>query len=369
MSERSDSKPHEIEDSLRDALSYTQAIVDTVREPLLVLDRQLRVTTASRAFYHTFAVSPEETLQHFIYDLGDGQWNIPGLRTLLEEVLPQHKAFHDFEVVHRFPTIGRRVMLLNARKLFRTSNNTEHIFLAIEDITQRKRILDELVRSNEDLQRFAYVAAHDLRSPLNSGLNLLQLLARQRKDTSEQCDAQLLDLAIANFTRLGELMEAILAYSAAENAPQRRTLISLEEPLQIALQNLQHHVQSAGATIDARALPSLSTDRTQIVMVFQNLIGNAIKYRGKEPLIIVIEAAKMAGEWQVTVRDNGIGFEQEYASQIFEPFRRLHGAGIPGSGIGLATCKRIIERLGGKIWAESGPGKGSAFYFTLPPGA
>jgi signal transduction histidine kinase len=366
MSDRSDSKTHEIEDDLRDALSFTQAIVDTVREPLLVLDRELRVTTASRAFYRTFRVSPEVTLQQFIYDLGNGQWNIPGLRTLLEEVLPQHKAFRDFEVVHTFPSIGRKIMLVNARKLFRASNNTEHIVLAIEDITEKKRISDELVRSNEDLQRFAYVAAHDLRSPLNSGLNLLHLLARKRKDTFAEDDAQLLDLAIANFIRLGELMEAILAYSAAENAPHTHAVISLEQPLQIALQNLQHHIQEAGATIDARPLPSLSTDRTQMVMVFQNLIGNAIKYRGKDPPLIVIEAAKMAGEWQVTVRDNGVGFEQEYVAQIFEPFRRLHGAAIPGSGIGLATCKRIIERLGGKIWAESAPGKGSAFYFTLP---
>ena len=95
------------------------------------------------------------------------------------------------------------------------------------------------------------------------------------------------------------------------------------------------------------------------------MIGN-IKYRGKEPPLIVVDAAKMVDEWQVVVRDNGVGFEQEYAAQIFEPFRRLHGRGIPGSRIGLATCKGIIERLGGKIWAESAPGKGSAFYFTLP---
>jgi len=207
---------------------------------------------------------------------------------------------------------------------------------------------------NEDLQRFAYVAAHDLRSPLNSGLNLLQLLARQRKDTFQEGDARLLDLAIASFTRVGELMEAILAYSAVENASQRRAVVSLAEPLHIALQNLQHHIQNAAVIVDARALPSVSTDRTQMVMVFQNLIGTAIKYRGKEPPCVVIEAAKLAGEWQLTVRDNGVGFEQEYAAQIFEPFRRLHGAGIPGSGIGLATCKRIIEHSGGKIWGGVG---------------
>jgi nitrogen-specific signal transduction histidine kinase len=137
------------EAQLKEAISFTQSIVDTVREPLLVLDWDLRVTAASRAFYQTFRVSPDETLSHFIYDLGNGQWNIPALRTLLEEVLPQHKAFDDFEVVHNFPGIGKKAMLLNARKLWREANNTEHILLAIEDETERKRIFDELVRSNE----------------------------------------------------------------------------------------------------------------------------------------------------------------------------------------------------------------------------
>jgi chemotaxis family two-component system sensor kinase Cph1 len=333
-----------------------------------VLDGNLRVATASGAFYQTFGVSPEGTLHRFIYDLGDGEWNVPTLRVLLEEVLTQHKTFQDFEIVHTFSKIGRKVMLLNARKLLHDSSNSEHILLAIEDVTERKRISDELVRSNEDLQRFAYVAAHDLRSPLNSGLTLLHLLARQRNNTWAAGDAQLLDLAIANFMRLGELMEAILAYSAAENAPHSYAAITLEEPLQIAVQNLQHHIDQAGATIDIRALPSVRTDRTQMVMVFQNLIGNAIKYRSDQPPVIVIEAAEMAGGWQVTVTDNGLGFEQEYAAQVFEPFRRLQGAAIPGSGIGLATCKRIIERLSGKIWAASAPGKGSAFSFTLPLG-
>lgn len=112
-------------------------------------------------------------MQRFIYDLGDGQWNIPRLRALLEEALREQKAFQDFEVVHSFPKIGRKVMLVNARQLFHDSSNTAHILVAIEDITDRKRISDELVRSNEDLKRFAYVAAHDLRSPLSSGLNLL----------------------------------------------------------------------------------------------------------------------------------------------------------------------------------------------------
>ncbi len=358
-------KHAEREAELRDAISFTRSIVDAVREPLLVLDANLCVTTASHAFYQAFRVSPDQTIGRFIYDLGDGQWNIPALRTLLEEVLPQHKTFNDFEVVHDFPGIGKKVMLLNARKLWREANNTEHFLLAIEDITEGKRISEELLRSNEDLQRFAYVAAHDLRSPLNSGLNLLQLLSRRIKGTIEEGDAHTLELAMSNFWRLSELMEDILAYSAAENAPQQRRSVNLQEPLDIALANLQHHIEQAGATITATPLPTVSTDRSQMVMVFQNLIGNAIKYHGSEPPQIEITAVQNDGHWQVSVSDKGDGFPQEHATKIFEPFRRLHGAGVPGSGIGLATCKRVIERLGGKIWAESKPGSGATFYFTL----
>ena len=358
--------PEETETKLRDTLEYTQSIVDTVREPMLVLDSNLRVATASRAFYHTFGVSPDRTINQFVYALGDGQWDIPALRTLLEDVLAQHREFQDFEVAHHFPNIGPKVMLLNARKLWRQGNGTEHILLAIEDVTERKRISEALVRSNEDLQRFAYVAAHDLRSPLNGGLSLLELLVRRSKDSLDEGDAQLLELAIANFRRLGELMEDILTYSAAENAPQRHTVIHLDEPLRIALENLRHHIETARANITFDTLPIVSTDRTQMVMVFQNLIGNAIKYRGSAPPRIRIDTAMGPGAWHVSISDNGVGFEQEHAARIFEPFRRLHGAKLPGSGIGLATCKRVIERLGGKIWAESAPGKGSTFHFTLP---
>ena len=118
-----------------------------MREPLLVLDADLRVTTASRSFYQTFGVAPAETLGQFIYNLGDGQWDIPALRTLLEQVLPQHRTLENFEVVHSFPEIGEKGTLLNARKLWRPGNNTEHILLAIEDVTERKRMSEELVRS------------------------------------------------------------------------------------------------------------------------------------------------------------------------------------------------------------------------------
>jgi PAS domain S-box-containing protein len=348
------------------ALAYAQRIIDTVREPMLVLDEALHVQTASRAFLSTFGVSREETEGRFIYDLGNGEWDIPALRTLLEDVLKEREDFQDFEVIHDFPLLGRRVMLLNARRIRTEEDDSELVLLAIEDITERKRIHDELVSSNEDLQRFAYVAAHDLRTPLNAALNLSRLLERRAQDKLDAQERELLRLSVESMERLNTLMKDILTFSEMGSAPQQLRLISLDEPLQIALANLRHHIEAAGATISVGTLPQVRSDRTQMVMVFQNLIGNAIKYRREEAPHVRIEAVEEGSDWRVSVGDNGQGFNPEQASAIFEPFKRLHGTDIKGSGIGLATCKRIVERSGGRIWAESTPGQGSTFFFTIP---
>lgn len=240
------------------------------------------------------------------------------------------------------------------------------MLLAIEDITERKRLSEELIRSNEDMQRFAYVAAHDLRAPLHGALKLSKLAARRLADRVQQDEAHLLALSVENLERLSALMQDILTYSEMGNAPQQRTSVNLAEPLKIALLNLEHHIEQNQAVIDVQPLPTVAADRTQMVMVFQNLIGNALKYRRVEAPHIRIDAVREETHWRVSVADNGQGFDSEYAETIFKPFRRLHGKSVPGSGIGLATCKRVIERLEGKIWAESTPGEGSTFYFSLP---
>ena len=290
----------------------------------------------------------------------------PALHILLEGVLKDNKDFRDFEVAHDFPRLGPRVMLINARKLWTAEDDSLLVLMAIEDVTERKRIHEELVGSNEAMQRFAYTAAHDLRTPLNAALNLTQLLAmrvEQKLDTQER---EMLRLSITSLQRLDALMNDILTYSEMGTAPLQRRLLSLDDPLQIALANLKHHIDHNGATILVGNLPQVRADLTQIAMVFQNLIGNAIKYRRAEPPQIRIDAAPDESGWRISVADNGQGFNMEHGSAIFEPFKRLHEKTIKGSGIGLATCKRIVERSGGRIWAESTPGQGSTFFFTIP---
>jgi light-regulated signal transduction histidine kinase (bacteriophytochrome) len=323
------------------------------------------VRTASQFFYQTFGVSTEATIGKFVYDLGDGQWDIPALRRLLEEVLPQEKSFRNFEVSHEFSSIGVRVMLLNGRKLLQEKREPEGVLLAIEDVTARKRIEEELIRSNEDLQRFAYVAAHDLRSPLNSGLRLLQLLTKRTKNILGEEDAGTLDLAIKNLQRLGNLMHDILSYSEAGNAPQRRVALELGESLNIALENLQHHIDECGARINVGELPSVTADRTQLVMVFQNLIGNALKYRREVSPHIQISALQHGNQWRISIADNGTGFSPEYSVGIFEPFKRLHGARLPEA----ESASPPVSRWSSASVAASGPttpGQGSVFHFTLP---
>jgi light-regulated signal transduction histidine kinase (bacteriophytochrome) len=301
-----------------------------------------------------------------IYDLGNGQWNIPALRVLLEGVLKGDTDFRDFRVAHDFPQLGHRVMLINARKLRTKETASDLLLMAIDDITERARIHTELLHSNEELQRLAYVAAHDLRTPLNSAMRLTELLNRRLEEKLDVQEREMLRLSLASLERLGALMDDILTFSEISNAPQQLRLFPLDDALRVALDNLKHHIEDNSAKITVGHLPEVRNDRTQMVMVFQNLIHNALKYRRAVSPDIRMEAKREGSDWVISISDNGQGFEPRYGSAIFEPFKRLHGKEIKGSGIGLATCKRIVERTGGRIWAESVPDQGSTFYFTIP---
>ena len=349
------------------ALSRTLALkslVATIRDPLLVLDRDFRITFASRSYFETFQVTPEMTEGHLLSEVGNGQWDIPALRAALDVMSREEGTLENFEVVRNFPGLGRRAMLLNASKLARSSNSSGLILLAIDDITTRKLKEEELLRSNEDSQRFAHAAAHDLRAPLNSSMALLELFKQRAEPNVEEGQRHLLSLIKNNLQRLENLMSDILAYTEAGSAP-KISVVPLEEPLRMALADLRKDIDKAGAHFNSGAMPLVQTDPSLMNFVFQNLLGNALKFQSEKPLQVEISARQADDEWVISIADNGQGFDSAFAEHIFLPFERLHGRQIPGSGIGLATCKRIIERLGGRIWAESTPGKGSTFSFTL----
>jgi PAS domain S-box-containing protein len=246
---------------------------------------------------------------------------------------------------------------------------------AIRDITTRKNAetallhnVQDLNRSNEELEQFANIASHDLQEPLRMVASYTQLLAKRYKGRLDSDADEFIAYAVDGSTRMQALIHDLLAYSRAGTSGNAHCKISSESVLREALKNLRATIEESGALVTHDVLPVLTTDDTQLAQVFQNLVGNAIKYHSAEiPLVHVSAIKNASNEWIFSVRDNGLGIDPKYFEKIFVLFQRLHGREeFKGTGIGLAICKKILERLGGRIWVESQPAKGSTFYFALP---
>lgn len=241
----------------------------------------------------------------------------------------------------------------------------------LSEIQKRQEALvrsnEALSRSNRDLEQFAYVASHDLQEPLRMVVNYVDLLTLQWKDTSEPEVRQSIGYITEGAKRSQQLIKDLLEYSKVRSESKFET-ISSEEIFKGALENLQYTIETTEAQISHAPLPMIVGDPIKIKQVFQNLLGNALKFRRKEESPkIHVNAYKKNGDWTFSIQDNGIGIDQEYSERIFVIFKRLHTReDYPGTGIGLAICKKIIEQHGGKIWVESKPNEGSTFYFTVP---
>jgi signal transduction histidine kinase len=224
---------------------------------------------------------------------------------------------------------------------------------------------EELARSNQDLERFAYIASHDLQEPLRMVTLYSQLLVRQC-DISSGDVASYRDYIVGGTRRMHELLADVLAYVEITRSAQELARVDLNVALQKVCQNLRLALDESGGVVHIDPLPVLQVHEAHLISLFQNLIGNSLKYRGPEPPEIHVSAIENNGMYQFSVADNGIGIDPEYHKKIFLAFNRLHGKDIPGTGIGLAICQRIVERYGGHIWVVSDAGKGSTFVFTLP---
>jgi PAS domain S-box-containing protein len=241
----------------------------------------------------------------------------------------------------------------------------------IEDLKRSeealRKITADLARSNADLEQFAYIASHDLQEPLRMVASFTQLLGQRYKGKLDADADEFIGFAVDGAHRMQALVNDLLSYSRVGTRGKELAAVDLEQVLQRVLTNLQIRLEESGGQVTHDPLPTVLGDETQLWQVLQNLVANALKFHGTEPPQVHVSAREMEGEWQFSVRDNGIGIEPQFAKRIFLVFQRLHSrAEYPGTGLGLAIAKKIIERHDGRIWMESEPGKGSTFYFSLP---
>ena len=377
------------QEQLTIARMYSEAIVETIREPLLVLDRELRVKTANASFYKFFKTSEMDVEGRFIYEIGAARWNTDVLKEKLNHVMHRKEKLENFEITAEFPEIGKRIMIINARPII-SDNLSEHLLLfAIEDITDIRAANISLLNNNSQLEEknkeltsFSYIASHDLQEPLRKIHTFSKLiLDTERGSISENASTYLGRIMIST-RRMQQLITDMLRYSRINNSDDLVfEYTDISAITDDAVNELRETIKDNNATLNIAKLPVIKVLPPLITQVFINLIGNAVKY--SKPNVapqITIDTEIVPGKGlyffesnpaisycRISITDNGIGFSQEHASRIFEPFQRLHAKDkYEGTGIGLAICKRIMIKHKGCIAAESTPGEGSVFNLYLP---
>jgi signal transduction histidine kinase len=268
--------------------------------------------------------------------------------------------------------VDPEVLVATVRALLRLRHTEKELATANEKLREANEQLNAankaLRRSNEDLQQFAHVASHDLQEPLRNITTHAQLLQRSLDPRLGPGEHESLKLVAGAAERMHALVRDILLFASVGREEPQLQEVPLNEAVSWAMVNVGESLKSAGATLTVDQLPAVWGDRTDLARLFQNLLGNALKYRSAEsPAIHIGVRSRSADECTIYVRDNGIGIDPRYHDRIFAPFNRLHGHDVPGSGIGLALCRRIVERSGGRIWVESDAGSGATFLFALSP--
>ncbi len=348
-------------EQLRAAQDYAESIVETIREPLVVLSGDLRLQHANTAFYQFFRVTPPETEHRLLSELGNGQWDLPPLRKLLEEMLITSRSFHSFEVEHHFPVIGHKIMVLNGRRIVHEREGTRKhlILLAMEDITARR----ELERQKET---FLGMVSHELKTPLTAVKGFIQLLQRRVRKAGDEQTADELGKVDMYLDTLAHLIDSLLDASALESGMLsiHPAPFVVDDLVRAIIEDLGYpasrlHLEE---TVQAQAY----ADQERTGQVVRNLLANALKYSAPTcPVRVKLSASEDV--IMLSVQDHGKGIPQDQQARIFERFARLdQSKQVPGTGLGLYIATQIVTQQGGRIWVESTPGKGSTFFFTLP---
>lgn len=364
---------------------YSETIIETIREPLVVLNRELRVKSANAAFYRHFRTSEQETEGKVIFEVSAANWNIHDIRMQLATAIAERRKLEGMEVKVVIPESGERTMVLNITPMANENLEENLLLLAIEDITditaannmlqQSNRELEE---SNKELTSFSYIASHDLQEPLRKIHTFSKLVSDDKGNKLSDESKLYLERIMVSSRRMQQLTDDLLHYShiTRGNTDDMKDT-ELGEVLQDIMDELGGSLQSRETDIIIEDLPVVRAVPTLIRQLFMNLIGNAIKYSYPDKTLMIrisslkisqVQAADGVGEYhRITVSDNGIGFSQEQSQRIFEPFQRLHSKDrYEGTGVGLAICQKIMVFHRGFITTDSTPGKGAAFHIHLP---
>ena len=367
--------------STDNALEYSESIINTVREPLIGLNQDLRVVTVSRSFYEFFKVKPEETVGQLIYDLGNHQWDIPKLRELLEDILPKQVSFDNYEVEHEFSTIGRRIMLLNARQIQRGWGKERIILLAIEDITERKEIEERLRKIKEIADaasraksEFLANMSHELRTPMNAIIGFSDVLEEEIAGPLNAQQKEFVGYISTSGKHLLSLINDVLDLSKIEagKVVLKLTRFQIKDFLDNCIimvreKAAKHTIQIV--TDIPEDIGEVNADELRLKQVVFNLLSNAVKFTPDGGKVGVM-AKRANKEISITVWDDGIGIDSKDIEKLFHEFEQLDPSRTRkygGTGLGLAISKNIIELHSGRINAESdGLNKGSRFTFIIP---
>jgi PAS domain S-box-containing protein len=349
---------------LDEKIHYQALLLQNINDAIIATDSKYTITNWNLAAQAMYGWSAEEVLGKQLGDIMQTRY----ISVTPDEVLAQFNLSGTWqsEVTQQRKDGTRITVWSSVAQVFDAQGQPLAIVAVNRDITERKKTENELQRSNAELEQFAYVASHDLQEPLRAVAGMVQLLGQRYKGKLDERADEYINHAVEASGRMQNLINDLLEYSRVGRINRMLVPSDLGRCLEMALANLNAAIQETGARVTYDPLPTAMADTGQITQVFQNLISNAIKFRSLQPVAIHIEAVKMGDMWQLAVRDNGIGIEPQYFERIFQIFQRLHTRReYPGTGIGLALCKKIIEHHGGKIWIESQPGNGSTFYFTL----
>ena len=327
-------------------------------------DHEGRITNVNLTDLKMLGYTAEEMIGQFMWNFNiEGEISRKQILAKLAGTLPPGR---NLERTYRRKDGTTFPVLIEDRLIVDEKGRIKGIRCTIQDITERKRAEEALARSNKELEQMAYVASHDLQEPLRMVTSYVQLLARRYKGKLDGEADEFIGFAVDGATRMQQLINDLLTYSRVGTKGREFEPIDCEIILGQAFENLQIAIEEKKAIVTHDPLPTILADNVQLGQLFQNLIGNAIKFQGPEPPHVHVSASRNENGWIFSVRDNGIGIAPEYAERIFVIFQRLHTREkYPGTGIGLAVCKKIVERHGGRIWVESQPGKGATFYFTL----